>query len=916
MKKKKKKKVLKFFGIIFLVVLGLLVAMPFFLEGKIADILKNKVNQNVNATLDFEDANLSLIKSFPNAYVNLINTSLVNKAPFKGDTLFYSGTMSLQMSIKELFKSANEPITIKSLILDNAKLHIKIDADENANYNIGKETEGETETTSEEKKSNNFTLALEAYEIKNTEIIYDDFSSGMHLVISEINHSGTGDLALEKSELQTKTDALVSFELDSTKYLSKNKISLDALIGIDLKENSYSFLENKALINQLPLVFDGFVKVNEENQEVDISFKTPSSDFKNFLALIPEAYSKNIENVKTTGNFQVDGKFKGIVDEEHIPTFAININSKNASFKYPDLPKAVKNVFINTQINNETGITEDTYVNINKLSFQINQNQFNVNAKIRELLGNTKVNAHADGKINLANISKVYPVPTDLDLSGLLNADVTTTFDIASIEQKKYENTNTNGKMHLTGFKYSSDELKKPIEIATATLTFNPSTVSLDSFDGKIGKTNFKANGIINNLLGFLFNEENVEGNFKLQSNTFALNDFMVDEAIEDETNSETPTTVERIKIPSFLDCTIDATANNVFYDNLNLKNVTGLLKIKDETAILQNFSSDLFDGKLNINGSVSTKSEISTFDMTLGIKSFKIEESFKALDIFKVLAPAANALRGKLNSTIKLSGNLKDDMTPSLGVLTGNVLVEILSTDLDTKNAPLLKALDTKLGFIDLEKINLKGLKTALLFDNGTVKVKPFSLKYKDIAINIDGSHTFDSQLEYKATLDVPAKYLGEEVTKLLARIDDSSLKNLTIPITANIKGNYTSPNVTTDLTSGVSKLTKQLVEIEKEKLVNKGKDKAKDLLGGLLDGDKKDSTKIDATEASTADVLGRLLGKKEDSTKIDSTAKKDATDSILGGILSKKKKKDTAKQNAGFNTKNTSNHTLNLRV
>ncbi|WP_350290380.1 AsmA-like C-terminal region-containing protein [uncultured Croceitalea sp.] len=892
-----KKRALKIVGIIFLMLLGLVIALPFFLEGKIAEIIKNKVNQNVNATLDFEDANLSLIKSFPNAYVDLHNTSLVNKAPFIGDTLFSSGTVALKMSIKELFKSADEPIAIKSLIVDNAKLHIKVDADGNANYDIAKETEAEAQTTPEE-GSNNFTLALEAYEITNTAIIYDDFSSGMHLVISEMNHSGTGDLSLEQSELQTKTDALVSFELDSTKYLNKNKVSLDALLGIDLKANKYSFLENKALVNQLPLVFDGFVKVNEENQEVDISFKTPSSDFKNFLALIPEEYSKNIESVKTTGNFEVNGQFKGIVDEEHIPTFAININSENASFKYPDLPKAVKNVFIDTQINNETGITEDTYVNIKKLSFQIDEDRFNVNAKIKDLLGNTKVNAHADGKMNLANISKAYPVPSGLDLSGLLTADVTTAFDMASLENKKYANTKTSGKMDVKEFKYNSEELKNPVIINTAAVTFNPEAVSLNSFDGKTGQTDFKATGTITNLLGFLFNEENVEGNFKLQSDTFALNDFMVDEVLAEETPTENPTTNERIKIPSFLDATIDVTATNVLYDNLNLKNLTGRLKIKDETALLQNLSSDLFDGKLSVNGSVSTKSEISTFDMALGMESFKIGESFKALDMFKVLAPVANALQGKLNSTIKLSGNLEDDMTPNLGALTGNVLAEVLSTNLDTKNAPLLKALDGKLSFLDLEAIDLKGLKTALSFDNGKVKVKPFALKYKDIAINVDGSHTFDRQLQYKATLDVPAKYLGAEVNNLIAKIDDSSLKDLTIPVIANIGGNYTSPNVTTDLTSGVSKLTQQLVEIQKQKLLNQGKDKAKDLLGGLLGN--KDSTATDATNTSAADVLGSLLGnKKKDSTQTDSTKKKDAVKdaagSILGGLLGKKKQKDT---------------------
>ena len=299
-----KKKVLKITGITLLVLIALIVALPLFLQGKIEDIIKSKVNNSINATLDFEDANLSLLKSFPNANVELTNLSLVNKAPFEGDTLFASSGIELAMSIKELFKSADEPIVIQRLNIDRAKLHILVDENENANYDIAKADEGAA-TESTEESSDNFKLNMDSYAITNSEIIYDDRSSGMRFSLSEMNHSGTGDLSLEKSQLKTLTDALVSFEMDSTKYLNNNKISLDALIGIDLKESKYTFLENKALINQLPLVFDGFVKVNENNQEVDITFKTPSSDFKNFLAVIPEAYSKNIETVQTTGNFEV-----------------------------------------------------------------------------------------------------------------------------------------------------------------------------------------------------------------------------------------------------------------------------------------------------------------------------------------------------------------------------------------------------------------------------------------------------------------------------------------------------------------------------------------------------------------------------------------------------------------------------------
>lgn len=891
-----KKKVLKITGITLLIFVALIVALPLLLEGKIADIIKNKVNNSINATLDFEEASLSLLKSFPNANVELTNTSLVNKAPFEGDTLFASGQIELKMSIKELFKTAEEPIAIKSLKLDKAKLHIKVDDAENANYDITQEDESEMDSSVEE-PSNNFTLALDSYEITNTDIIYDDFSTGMHLLISEMNHSGTGDLSLENSQLKTLTDALVSFEMDSTKYLNNNKLFLDALIDIDLKNSKYSFMENKALVNQLPLVFDGFVQVNEENQEVDVSFETPSSDFKNFLAVIPEAYSKNIEDVQTTGNFEIKGQFKGIVDDTHIPTFNIKINSENASFKYPDLPKAVRNVFIDTEINNTTGITEDTYVDIKKLSFTIDQDKFNLNSRIRDLLGNTKVNAHMDGKINLANISQAYPVPADYDLKGILNADVTTAFDMASLEKKQYQNTKTSGTMELTGFEYASEELKNPVVVNTAAITFNPQTVSLNSFEGKTGGTDFNTTGTLTNLLGFMFNDENVEGNFKLTSNTFALNDFMVEENNEEETSDTSPSGVEeRIKIPSFLDCTIDAAANTVLYDNLTLKNVTGTLTIKDETATVKNLKSDLFGGTLGVTGSVSTKEETSTFNMDLGMSNFNIGESFSSLELFKVLAPLANALQGKLNSEVKISGNLKEDFTPNLATVSGDLLAELLSTQVDAKNAPLLSALDNKLSFLDTKDLDLSDLKTALSFDNGSVKVKPFTINYKDIAVNVDGSHTFDKQLEYKATLDVPAKYLGSEVNNLIAQMDDSSLEDLTIPVVANIGGNYTSPNVSTDLSSGVSKLTKQLVDIQKQKLLNQGKDKAKDLIAHVFKNDDKDSTKTQSSGVKEA--LGSLLGgSKKDSAKVDSSATKEdptkkAVNSVLGGLFGKKKK------------------------
>lgn len=895
-----KKKIIRGILIFFLLVVGALVAAPFFLKGKIADIVKNKVNNSINATFDFSEADLALFSTFPKASLILKNISVVNKTPFEGDTLFASKELKLDMSIKELFKGANESIVISSLTLDGALLNIRVDKDENANYDIAKETD-ETE------ESENFTLLMKNYEITNTRINYDDFSSGIHLEIIEMNHFGTGDLSLEKSELDTKTNAFVSFTMDSTNYLNKNKIKLDAIIGIDFQESKYSFLKNEVVINQLPLVFDGFIKVNDDNQEMDITFKTPSSDFKNFLAIIPEVYSKNIENVKTTGNFVVAGEFKGIVDETHIPKFDIKINSDNASFKYPDLPKSVSNVNIDTEISNTTGIVEDTEVAIRKLTFMIDQDKFGLTSTITELMGNTKVIADIQGRMNLANLAAAYPAPADLNLKGILTADIATAFDMLSIEKKQYENTKTSGKMDLRGFEYKSDAVPNAVKLNTMALTFNPKTVTLNELSGVTGKTDFSATGTLQNLLGFMFNDEKVEGNFNLKSDTFSLNDFMVAET----TDSSTATVEEKIKIPAFLDCTISATANTVIYDNLTLKNVSGNLLIRDQKAILSNMTSSIFDGKLAFNGEVSTKKDTPSFSMNLGMAGFQIGETFKALELFNALAPIAGAIQGKLNSDIQLSGNLNDDFTPNLSTLSGNVLAELLSTQLNPNETKIISELNSKLSFISLDKLNLQNLRTALTFKDGVVSVQPFTINYQDIAINIAGNHTFDKKLSYAATLNVPSKYLGAEINKLIARIDDRALTDLTIPVTANIGGLYSSPTVTTDLTSGIKNLTAQLIEIEKQKLIGQGKDKANELIGNILTGKSSEKDSTTTTQSGSAqetakEVLGGLLGgttkpkdsatikKETDAPKTD--AVKETAREVLGGLLGGKKKKETA--------------------
>lgn len=874
------KKFLKIVGIILLIFIAILIAVPFVLESKIDAIVQNYADENLDADLSFDDVSLSLISSFPSAEVSVENLKIVNRAPFKGETLATAKALSFEMPIGELFKGSDEPLVVNEIIADELLLTLKTNKNGTTNYDIVKQDEDASTVSESEEQSSGFSFDIQNYELNNSAFTYIDEGSNTSLYATEINHNGKGIFSGEVSELDTKTEAKISMSVDSTQYLSNNSIKLDALIGMDLEQNKYTFKENKGFINALPLEFEGFVQMVEEGQQIDITFKNPESSFKDFLAVIPESYAKNIENVNTTGNFTVSGVIKGLVSEETIPTLDINMKSDNASFKYPDLPKSVKNIMINASVKNTTGNADDTYVDLDQLDFKIDEDVFKSEAHIKNLTGNMLVSANLDGVLNLANITKAYPVELENQLSGILKGKLNTSFDMDAIETNAYQRIKNNGSVSVTGFVFSSEDIVNPIQINKADLTFKPGTVSLNSFDAQTGKSDFSATGTINNLLGFLLSDKKLQGRFNVNSNTFAISDFMVEDESASETSNKTTSDSESLKIPDFLDCTITANAKTVIYDNLNLKNVKGQLSIKDQNANLSNMTTDLFNGQLGISGNVNTKEAKPKFDMKLAMQQFDISQSFKDLEMLQVLAPIAKVVQGKLNSTIDVSGLLDENFSPDLTTISGNALAEILTSNVDVSKSPLLSGLDSKLDFIDFNQLQ-KDIKTKLSFENGQVSVKPFTLKYKDIPIEVSGSHSFSNAMSYSAVLQVPAKHLGSDVNRLIGQINDAEVNKVSIPITANIGGTFSSPSISTDLTSGVSSLTKQLVEIQKQKLVGKGKDKINDLLGNVLGGN--NSTKTDSTTVKT------------DSTKKDpKDAIKEGVGNVLGGILNGKKKKN----------------------
>ncbi|MDN6279711.1 MAG: AsmA family protein [Psychroflexus sp.] len=885
------KKFLKILGVIILVLIAALILTPIIFEDQIESELKKVINKNVNATVDWDELDLSLFRSFPDASLQLTDLKVINKAPFEGDTLVNSKEINLNLGLLQLLKS--DPIKIDNISIDGALISVKVKEDGTANYDIAKDTGKVTETETSDEPSE-MELALQSYAITNSTIIYDDQSAKTYLKLTDFEHKGSGDLEASKTTLQTQTNSLVTFIFDDVEYLSDNTIDLAADLEMDFDQMKFSFLENKVMINQLPLNFEGYVQMFDEYQDINVSFSTPTSSFKNFLGLVPKAYAGSLEGVDTSGDFELKGSIKGRVDDDNIPHINIKGFSENAKVKYADLPKSIDNIHVNVEIINDTGKVEDTYIDIKKMAFNIAQDYFKGQLKVSDLMNDMIVDFDVDGNINLANIEQAYPVDIEQDLNGLLKMQLAGRANVEQVSQENYRNLDINGRVSLNNFNYTDEAFPHELKINKTAIQFTKNQIRLQNLDLTTGQSDLNAKGELKNLIAFVFSKGELEGHFSAKSNNFVVSDFLVESTEEEQAESENKKEADKpsltannskaaFKIPDFLNITLNFDAKKVNYDNINLNNVKGALSIKNEGVNLEKVNADIFGGKIFLDGLVSTKNDQPNFDVKLNLDLIDIKNTFEGLDILQNIAPIAEALTGQMNLKFNFNGLINKDLSLALNTLKGQLGADILNAEIHTEQSKLISGLSSKLENVNLSSKKLKDLSALLKFEDGKIITQPFDFNIEDIRVNVKGEQGFDKSINYNLDLDIPAKYLGKKLGGQIAKLSGQDLKDFKIDLPISLAGQYNSPKIKLNMKTAINDLKDQIIEEQKGKLKDKAKDKIQDLFGGRNNKDK-DSTQTtqDSTRTKTKEE------KKEESRK----ETKDKVKGALEGLFGKKDK------------------------
>lgn len=831
------KRILLTLVVLIVLLLAAAILVPVLYSDKIEAAVKEQVNANLNASVEWGDWEISILRSFPNASVEVKNVRVCNKAPFEGICLADIGDVQVTIGLMSLL---SDRIQIQRVTLERPDIHVKVLKDGRANWDIAK-ADSTNQELAADTSSTRFNVALKQYSISKGHIIYDDESLPMVMELKGVQHTGSGDFTQDLFTLRTKTVAdSLSIAYDGIKYLRNVKAEATADIDMDIPHMKFTFKDNDIKVNRLELGLDGWLAMPADDIDMDLKWNMKKNDIGALLSLVPAAFASNLEGVDMTGKAAFSGYVKGTYNETIMPGFGVTINVDNGRFKYPSLPASVEGIFVDCSIRSPQGKDLDgMVVDLRRFALNMAGNPVEARMHLETPISDPHVDAAVKASLDLASVKNVVPLPKGNELSGKVKADVQMAGRMSDVEAQHYEKFKAQGQLALSGMNYKSDSLPYAVGISNLVFDFSPRFLALADFTGEVGRSDIKASGRLDNYLQWWLKDSTLTGNFNMASNRFDLNELMGGpSASTAPANSPKADTAAMsvIEVPKNVDFTMAAAVKEVLYDDMKLTDAKGSLRVHDRQVDLRGMGFNMFDGRIGMDGTYSTADKAKpAFNMDLNVGNVDIAQLVAKMDMVGKMAPIAKSCTGRLSTTLALKGVLDQAMAPVMNSLAGQ-------GTLQTKNVALkdfkpLVEMSNVLKMPQLAMAKIQDVDFSYEIQDGKMITKPFNVKIDRLSANVGGSTAFEDQaIDYTVKTKVPTDMFGAEagqlVSGLLGQVNRSLGTEAKLPaeldLTAKITGTVEKPVVKPVFAGGGSNL-KETVKEEVKQQLNEQIDKVK---------------------------------------------------------------------------------------
>lgn len=784
---------------------------PTLLRGKIAAIVKREANAALRAELDFDRLDISLLRHFPNASLELKGLRLSGVDAFAGDTILAARRISVVVSPLSLLGDGG--FEVRKILLDRPAVHGRKLADGSVNWDIAVPSDQPEAADEAADAPSSFRLSVRDFRIDGAEVRYDDDSSRMHFSVAPLSLRLRGDLSAARSDLELALTAeglrLVSGGIP---LLSGAEAELDAVIGADLEAGRYTFSRNRLRLNAIEVGLDGWVELRDEAVAMDLRAGCDEVQFKEVLSLVPAFYTREFRNLSASGALAMDLWARGELRDGRLPAFGFSTSVTDGSFRYSSLPKAVTDIQIALSVANPGGGMDATVVDLSRFGLKMAGNSLSATFRATSLASDPAFSAAVDGVVDLGAVREVYPLERGVELAGRIMADLKASGRMSDIEAQRYEKLGAAGRFVVEGVTLTLPDLPE-VHVRRAAATITPQAMTLGECGVTMGGSDLAANGQLTNYLGYLLRGDVLAGRLYVKSELLDLNEILAAapgqpadgaETSADAADASADAATRAPEVPRNLDLSLHTDLRRILFQKMTISDLQGEMRVAGGTLSLQRLAMGLFGGKASVSGSYSTAAGAASPELKLSMNfsDASFQRTFEQLDAVQRLAPLFAKTGGTYGMTIDLRTPLDASMSPVMERF--DATGEIRSADVRIQNIEAFDALAKALGNDALRRIEAKDVAIRFAVRNGRIATEPFDLRMGGVSMNLAGSTGLDQTIDYTARVQLPSGAAGGLVEK----------------IGVNIGGTFSSPKITLGVKEAAEEAVKNVVDRQIEKL------------------------------------------------------------------------------------------------
>lgn len=854
------KRFLKITATVVAVVLVVAIVTPLLLRGKIGDIVKREANAMLAARLDFEKLDISLLRNFPNASLNLKGLTLVGTDRFEGDTIVAARRITVVVNLMSLV--GDEGFEVRKIILASPALHAHKLADGAVNWDVMKPSEPADTTAAEESAPSSFRLSVRDFRLTDAVIRYEDDSTGMELRTAPLSLRLSGDMSAESTQLDLDLLAGgVDFTQGGVPLLHDAELALDAEIDADLAEGRFTFSRNTLRLNAIEMRLDGWVQQVGDALAMDVSAGCSEVRFKDLLSLIPAFYKHEFRSLAASGELSMELWARGQMHGAQLPAFELKTEVHNGSFQYSSLPKAVTDINIAAKVSNAGGELDKTEVEISEFGLKMAGNSLSATGYATNLMSDPTFRATLSGRVDLGAIREVYPLEKGIDLAGRIAASMKLSGRMSDVESGRYERISASGSLVVEQLGLHVQQLPE-VFIRRAAATISPQAMTLGEFGVKVGGSDLSATGQLTGYLGYLMRGEQLAGRLYVKSDLLDLNEIRAAvpaDAEAESADAEKPAEeaaaapAQAIVVPKNLNLSLNAELKKVLFEKMVITDIAGEMSVAGGTLSLDRLGLQLFDGKASASGRYSTAADPAhpTLSLAASIAKASFPRTFEEIEAVRQLAPIFEKASGDYSLSIDMRTTLDAAMSPDLMSLTAQG--EISSENVSVEGVEVFDKLADLLKNDKLRRIEARDLKIRFSIKDGRVTTEPFDLKMGDVNVNMSGTTGLDRTIDYTAKVTLPAGVGG-----VLGAVN------------VGIGGTFTSPKITLGVQETVEQVVSNVVSEQIDNLTG-GR-------GGLLSDDTQTRAAALREEAQRAGEKLVEAAETQRQKLVDAAAKKGA--------------------------------------